>query len=423
MRETKTEAKTIQDAVEKGLAEMGLRRDQVEVVVVSEGTTGFLGFGAKKACVILREKRWNDGRPEEPRSRGGRSSGGRGGGRGDSRGPRRDGRGPSRDSSGTGSRSASAPARRPGRYGYEDARLPPPQQAEEHHHSEHRSDHSDRPSRGMERSRDRVYTEEPLGAEFLAIEQIKDPVEHAKTALLKMTSLMGMEAKVTEARLEAGENLLFIRFECADSTAFTEDNGRGLQALQFVLNSIVSRRREPHLALRLDTGGYWDSKEKELARMVEDAVKSVKANSAPCRLEPMPASMRKMVHNIVKASYPGIETSSEGEGRWRKVVIRSIETAAPAPEAAPVAEAKAPVAAPVMTQAAEQAPATEAKAPEAEVKTPEAEGCSCGEEKSPCCGGDDKAPCCSDDKAPCCGGEDKSAAEKTAEEQPLTEQK
>ena len=67
MRETKTEAKTIQDAVEKGLAEMGLRRDQVEVVVVSEGKSGFLGIGARKACVILREKSWTSGRSNQNR--------------------------------------------------------------------------------------------------------------------------------------------------------------------------------------------------------------------------------------------------------------------------------------------------------------------------------------------------------------------
>ena len=391
MRETKTEAKTIQDAVEKGLAEMGLRRDQVEVVVVSEGTTGFLGFGAKKACVILREKRWTDGRTQdEPRDRGPRRGGA---GRRDGRGPRRDTRG------GGGGRSETrpaAPARRPGRYGYEDARLPPPQQAGEE------QPRGERPHRDSERTRERAYNEESLGAAFLNIEPLKDPVEHAKTVLLKITSLMGMEATVSEARLEEGENLLFIRFECPDSAAFTEDNGRGLQALQFVLNSIVSRKREPHLALRLDTGGYWDSKEKELARMVEDAVNSVKANSVPCRLEPMPASMRKMVHNIVKASHPGIETSSEGEGRWRKVVIRRAEGQAPA--AAPAqAQEQAPAQvqeqapAPVQDQA--QAPVQDQPAAE-EAKAPSAEAC-------PHCG--DNAPCCSE-PAP--------AEEKTEAQQP-----
>jgi len=86
MKETKVEAKTIQDAVEIGLIELGLRRDQVEVVVVSEGTKGFLGLGAKKACVMLREKRWTgSGHHQEQDTRRERPSTGR---RND--GPRRD---------------------------------------------------------------------------------------------------------------------------------------------------------------------------------------------------------------------------------------------------------------------------------------------------------------------------------------------
>ena len=313
MRETKTEAKTIQDAVEKGLAEMGLRRDQVEVVVVSEGTKGFLGIGAKKACVILREKHWgaSHGGDAPRESRGPRRDG---------RGPRRDGRGPARDS-----RPAAAAPRRPGRYGYEDARLPP----QEEFRSE-RPAHEDRHHRDDHHRPERVYNEEPLGADYIAMQPPQDPVEHAKTALLKMISLMGMQANVTEARLEQSENLLFIRFECADSAAFTEDNGRGLQALQFVLNSVVSRKREPHLALRLDTGGYWDNKEKEIADRVEEAVTEVRTSDRPGRLDPMPASMRKIVHNLIKTKYPDMETVSEGEGRWRKVVIRKLEKSQPA---------------------------------------------------------------------------------------------
>ncbi len=321
MRETKTEAKTIQDAVEKGLAEMGLRRDQVEVVVVSEGTKGFLGIGAKKACVILREKRWTSGQGgnESRESRGSR------GGRGEGRGGRRDSRGPRREP-------RSAAPRRPGRYGYEDARLPQPEE-----------NRGERPSREDRPRPDRVYKEEPLSPECIAIQPAQDPVEHAKTALAKMLSLMGMEATVTEARLDQAENLLFIRFDCADPATFTSENGRGLQALQFVLNSIVSRKREPHLALRLDTGGYWDGKEKEIAVRVEEAVNDIKANARPHKLDPMPASMRKIVHNLVKASYPDMETISEGEGRWRRVVIRKVESKA---------EAEQPVSA---AQPAEQA--------------------------------------------------------------------
>ncbi|HAU89223.1 MAG TPA: hypothetical protein DCW72_03010 [Elusimicrobia bacterium] len=180
----------------------------------------------------------------------------------------------------------------------------------------------------------------------------QDPVEHAKSALLKMLKLMSIEATVTEARLDTAENLLFIRFECPESAAFTEENGRGLQSLQFVLNSIVSRKREPHLALRLDTGGYWDNKEKEIATRVEEAVGEARRANAPFRMDPMPASMRKIVHNLIKTKYPDMETVSEGEGRWRKVVVRSIEKPQEQPAAEPVqAEQPAEQAA---AQAAEQ---------------------------------------------------------------------
>jgi spoIIIJ-associated protein len=167
-----------------------------------------------------------------------------------------------------------------------------------------------------------------------------------------MVSLMGIEATVTEARLDSAENLLFIRFDCADSSVFTEENGRGLQALQFVLNSIVSRKREPHLALRLDTGGYWDSKEKEIAARVEEAVNEAKNGDKPSRLDPMPASMRKIVHNLIKTKYPDMETVSEGEGRWRKVVIRKIDNRPQ--EAQQPAEAQPAEEQPVEAQPAEQ---------------------------------------------------------------------
>ncbi|MDA8243649.1 MAG: Jag N-terminal domain-containing protein [Elusimicrobia bacterium] len=348
MRETKAEAKTIQDAVEKGLAELGLRRDQVEVVVVSEGKSGFLGIGAKKACVILREKRWGgessrEGGREGREGRGGRGRRGGRGGRGE-RGER-GGRG-GRGERGERSERQAAP-RRPGRYGYEDARLPQ-QENEEPREERHHHRHEDR------KRADRVYAEEPLAADYASIQPAEDPVEHAKTALLKLLSLMGYEATIAEAKLDSAENLLFIRFDCADSAAFTDDNGRPLQALQFVLNSIVSRKREPHLALRLDTGGYWDSKEKEIARSVEEAVNEARREDRPYRLDPMPASMRKIVHNLIKTNYPDMETASEGEGRWRKVVIRKAEkpqdqqTTEAAPEHA---SGQAP------EQAPEQAPA------------------------------------------------------------------
>ena len=56
-KEMVDEGKTVEDAVEKGLARLGLTRDQVDVEVLEEGTRGMFGLvGAKQAKVILRPK-------------------------------------------------------------------------------------------------------------------------------------------------------------------------------------------------------------------------------------------------------------------------------------------------------------------------------------------------------------------------------
>ncbi|TPW17370.1 MAG: single-stranded nucleic acid binding R3H domain-containing protein, partial [Elusimicrobia bacterium] len=64
MKEIECEGRTVTIAVENALKELGLRRDQVEVTVIDEGSAGVLGFGIKAAKVQVREKRW--GEPSAP---------------------------------------------------------------------------------------------------------------------------------------------------------------------------------------------------------------------------------------------------------------------------------------------------------------------------------------------------------------------
>ncbi|OGS08290.1 MAG: hypothetical protein A2270_10690 [Elusimicrobia bacterium RIFOXYA12_FULL_51_18] len=282
MKETKVEAKTIQDAVEIGLMELGLRRDQVEVVVVSEGTKGFLGLGAKKACVMLREKKWTGGgHYQQEDSRRERPSAGRG----RNENSRRDGP-PRRD------RGNSRP--RPERTPYA------------------RTTDAVRP--------DAVYQEVSLAME--TVQTPEDPVEHAKLVFATTIKLMSLEATVTDAKQEPGQGIISLKFDCPDSAVFTAENARGLQSLQFLINSIINKNRKNRYSVRIDTAEYWTKKEEELAAKVESVVKDVIGTARPYRLEPMSAPLRKYVHSLIKAKYPEVETLSEGEGKWRKVVIR-----------------------------------------------------------------------------------------------------
>jgi spoIIIJ-associated protein len=46
-------ASTVEEAIEKGLDQLGLPRDAVDVEVLDEGHQGFLGIGNRDACIKL----------------------------------------------------------------------------------------------------------------------------------------------------------------------------------------------------------------------------------------------------------------------------------------------------------------------------------------------------------------------------------
>ncbi|MCS7222949.1 MAG: protein jag [Armatimonadetes bacterium] len=56
MKSLEATGKTVQEAIDKGLATLGVSREQVEIEVVSEGTTRFLGVGGEPARVRLTVK-------------------------------------------------------------------------------------------------------------------------------------------------------------------------------------------------------------------------------------------------------------------------------------------------------------------------------------------------------------------------------
>jgi spoIIIJ-associated protein len=58
--------KTVDDAIANGLAMLGVRRDQVDVEVITEGSRGVLGFGAENAQVRLLVKPAPQPKPAAP---------------------------------------------------------------------------------------------------------------------------------------------------------------------------------------------------------------------------------------------------------------------------------------------------------------------------------------------------------------------
>lgn len=54
-------AKTVDEAITKACIELEASSDRLEIQVISEGSSGFLGFGSKPAVIKVRKKKSRPG--------------------------------------------------------------------------------------------------------------------------------------------------------------------------------------------------------------------------------------------------------------------------------------------------------------------------------------------------------------------------
>lgn len=90
-------------------------------------------------------------------------------------------------------------------------------------------------------------------------------------------------------------------------------------ALQELARIAVQAKTGSFSRLILDVGGSRETREAELARLVERAAERLTEGAASVSLPPMSSYERKLVHDLVAEK--GLTSESEGEGRDRHTVI------------------------------------------------------------------------------------------------------
>jgi spoIIIJ-associated protein len=98
--------------------------------------------------------------------------------------------------------------------------------------------------------------------------------------------------------------------------------GQTLQAVQELSRSVLQRNKpgETHARVRVDVGGYRERRKAALERFARDIADQVKASGTQKALEPMSPPDRKVVHDTIN-EIDGVTTISEGEDSRRRVVI------------------------------------------------------------------------------------------------------
>ncbi len=93
-----------------------------------------------------------------------------------------------------------------------------------------------------------------------------------------------------------------------------------LNALQYLCSIAINRASKGHRRTYLDVAGYRSRRRVSIEKMARRCAARVKESHKPIRLEAMNAYERRIVHTAVQ-DMEGIKTLSEGREPYRKVVI------------------------------------------------------------------------------------------------------
>jgi spoIIIJ-associated protein len=98
--------------------------------------------------------------------------------------------------------------------------------------------------------------------------------------------------------------------------------GQTLDAIEYLLNRIVSRDRDQGIPPRvvLDVEGYRERRQESLEQLALRTAAKVRQTGRVEALNPMSPRDRRIVH-LALESDPSVATRSEGDGHYRRVLV------------------------------------------------------------------------------------------------------
>ncbi|HWJ63895.1 MAG TPA: RNA-binding cell elongation regulator Jag/EloR [Acidimicrobiales bacterium] len=149
---------------------------------------------------------------------------------------------------------------------------------------------------------------------------VSDQADIITEFLEGLLGALGAEGTVT--RTEVDEETIELGVEGDDLGLLIGPKGQTLTAVHELSRTVLQRRATGrHVGrVRIDIGGYRQRRQEALARFVRQQAEAVISEGSARALEPMNSADRKVVHDTVN-EIDGVETVSEGADPDRRVVI------------------------------------------------------------------------------------------------------
>lgn len=271
-------AKTVEAAVDEGLRELDVSRDQIDIEVINEGSRGILGIGATEAQVRLTRKAAS-GEAEAP---------------------------PQEDSA------AAAEAQ-------VDDEAEPEESADidDSSGSPESAPPADDGTSTVQATESEVETGEDEDEDDAELEDI------AFDLLNQMLLHLDIEAEIELSWLndpEEKDSALNLNIIGDDLGFLIGRNGETLASMQYLIRLMVNQELHRWKNIVIDVDGYKQRRAEKLSQLAHRLADQVIASGRPASLEPMPASERRLVH-IALRNHEQVYTASTGEDSRRKVQI------------------------------------------------------------------------------------------------------
>ena len=302
-------AKTKNEAITKACIELGVSSDQLDIQVVSEGSSGFFGIGSKPAIIKACKKEESseekeiekiidsvkiDALKEET------------------------------------AKEVQKPAVKSVSKAPETKKETSAEKAKEERQPKpvREKQFKEKVSREkpVREQKERPAKEKPVrAAKAIEIitdpEEIKDIEERALVFLKDVFASMDLGEVTITSKYNTTDGCLEVDFEGEDMGILIGKRGQTLDSLQYLTSLVVNKGKSDYIRVKLDTEDYRRHRKETLENLARGIAYKVKKTRKPVVLEPMNPYERRIIHSALQGN-KFVETVSEGEEPYRHVVVK-----------------------------------------------------------------------------------------------------
>ena len=148
---------------------------------------------------------------------------------------------------------------------------------------------------------------------------ILETAERAEQFLADVFDAMDLKVNITTEENKE-EHTMDIDLSGDDMGVLIGKRGQTLDSLQYLVSLVINKGEEEYIRVKVDTENYRQRRKDTLENLAKNISFKVRRTGRPVTLEPMNPYERRVIHSALQNDRY-VETHSEGEEPFRKVVV------------------------------------------------------------------------------------------------------